>query len=256
MTSKLALTLSSILICGNIAYAGEVGLLKASSRLSSKYGVEIQPIKFILVTNNLLESERPVVMEHNKIFFAKKIGPTNNSGEELWQVETTYNNNDYQYGEASINPRDLDFQIGIDSGNGIKLNPNQYYLPKSEGTLLGDNIVVSNFNSNSKVSIEGANYPGLVVTKKFSENQKVEIIYSTNNWKTAQWIEAKPLAELYYGYSLVPSPNMFGAEVWSFTIPFDGLNKGDQIEYAIKYTTDDSITWDNNYERNYSVTLY
>lgn len=114
-------------------------------------------------------------------------------------INITYSNNDFLFGESSIAPRDLIFKAGITNEQTTTLNNKENYLPKNEGTIIGGPRVVLNNAWNETVSIEGSYYPGLVLTKSINDDEKVEILYTTNNWKTASSVSAKLLSEYDYG---------------------------------------------------------
>jgi len=79
---------------------------------------------------------------------------------------------------------------------------------------------------------------GWIFVKNISYEKKIRIVYTLNNWKNR--------LEMYAEYlkTLVGT----GIEVWHFILPIGNT------KFAIEYTHNEGIDWDNNYGSDYQLT--
>jgi hypothetical protein len=80
--------------------------------------------------------------------------------------------------------------------------------------------------------------------KNLAPEKKVEIVYTTDSWKTTGVIQA-----VYQG----KDGNTPSQEYWR--VQSEITCSGKTIEYAIAYTVNGQTSWDNNFGRNYKITL-
>ena len=80
---------------------------------------------------------------------------------------------------------------------------------------------------------------GYVYAKDRTDNGSMQIIYTTDNWQTSKVIEASHCCNM---------------KEWSFRTT-DLPDDATVIEYAISYSKDGFTTWDNNFGRNYKLTI-
>jgi len=119
-----------------------------------------------------------------------------------------------------------------------------YRLAKNAGPLLGRDVMVS------AVYLYSAGN-GAVDVRNVGYSKVVEVVYTTNNWKTVMVAQASyGGSRIYYGYSSFDNPNQYGVERWYFFLPSFA---GKEVKYAISYKVNGQTYWDNNEGLNYTA---
>ena len=91
-------------------------------------------------------------------------------------------------------------------------------------------------------NLEGNKFWGTIFVRNLSYRKKVKVVYSVDNWKSTKEVDASfqcPFDEQH--------------EIWHFSTPVEPGT--DHVEFAIAYTVNDAIYWDNNLYRNYTRTV-
>ena len=109
---------------------------------------------------------------------------------------------------------------------------NRPYLLGSLNVLL-DHANYQHYNGNTTLS-------GEVLVKNLAYNKDIQIVYTTNNWETKQYVTAR-----YY------SKYDDNLEKWRFAIR--NLAPNAKIKYRVKYTVNGNTYWDDNFGRDYKV---
>ena len=134
---------------------------------------------------------------------------------------TTY----YDYNTGSP----FNYQVGA----GIRAN--------NPELTLGTAIVVFN-KATASQSGNGCDIMGEIILKNLAYNKTVNVVYSTDNWKTTKTLGA------YYGHTFNLTEN---SEIWYFHTVIPGT----QMKFAISYTVNGATYWDNNNGADYTLNL-
>ena len=89
-----------------------------------------------------------------------------------------------------------------------------------------------------------------VDVRNIKSEKEVEVVYTTDGWKTKNYklltyspnLNSGPLLNIF-------SPNSYDVERWRGVVDFDTSVK--KIEYAVVYRVNNQEFWDNNYGKNY-----
>ncbi|OHD18638.1 MAG: hypothetical protein A2086_17045 [Spirochaetes bacterium GWD1_27_9] len=94
----------------------------------------------------------------------------------------------------------------------------------------------------SEANISGSTLTGSIILKNLNYYKTIKVVYTTDGWKTSNEILAQ-----YSG------SNGIGDEMWNFnsTLPTDSNN----IEFVISYQYENQTIWDNNFGKNYKMTI-
>ena len=215
----------------SVTTGDEVSLYKGSAFVQTKYYAQYLRTYDVIVKN--LGSNKKVYIHHKTVSgtwtdlectYIRNV----NSNFELWRVENS----------ALYNPT-LDNQFAVKYVvNGVTYwdnnNGTDYILNANDGIILGKNINVL------------SNDVGYIDVRNLSYNKNIEIIYSTDNWKTVKTVNASYVSEYSFGYTTIKSPNAVGTERWRYNFPESGAKY-----FAIKYTVNGTTYWDNNFGANY-----
>jgi hypothetical protein len=100
----------------------------------------------------------------------------------------------------------------------------------------------------------GSNLRGRIWTKDLGYDEKVEVVYTLDNWETVRVFEADYVDRYSYGYAgSVVCPNDHGVERWDYYIELEPNLDPSLVEVAVKYTAGGvGVFWDNNFDRNYN----
>lgn len=245
LLSFLALSLSS--------FAGEVTLLRAESSLGSRYGMTWQNTKFLIKSENGTKEQRVLIVMDGLTIQANYLRALDRDN-SLWQAEYTFSNR-INNQETLIQPRDLDFVIQSVDGNTVDTDDNRgarYHLAKEEGSLLNDGLNLILGSANLFQEGDSKRFSGVINIRNLDYVKDINVVYTTDNWRTQNTIKANFERYYSYGYSTVISPNAQGIENWIFSARLP--NGVSEIEYAISYKVNGQEYWDNNFGNNYKIT--
>ncbi len=252
------------------AYAQSVDLLKASSRLHSRYGYEWQSTAFDIRVDNLAYDKQIDIYYRDadgewKTQAAVFAG-TIDGNQELWHagwnrtISGPYEDNE---------PLDLEFVVRY-RVNGQEYWDNNsganYQLAANDGELLTTPVYKDYANayapydydySGNQGHVNGAFSVG-VLLQNLGYEKAVTIHYTLDNWQTVYQGQADFVPGRAIGYSWVTYPNPQGVEYWSFTAQGDEIQNAtaEYIDYAISYTVNGVTYWDNNFGQNYRVAIH
>ncbi len=232
-----------------------VHLIKALTSYSFYRGYGTYHRRFVVsVINQAFESE--VYVYHQKLdgdwieipmHYIRTVG----GDRELWELDNTEFETQ-TLGDQFVIKFKVNDQVYWDNNNG-----NNYQMSRHEGFFFAqpdlnvsvDEKLTSIFYS----SYENKNiFSVLVDVKNIAPVKEVQIVYTTNGWKTTSYAALTYVKYWYNGYNkVIESPNDFGIERWSGSVQLD-LSIQD-IEYAIVYKVNDQEYWDNNYGKNYTL---
>ncbi|WP_109301542.1 carbohydrate-binding protein [Aquimarina sp. AU474] len=114
--------------------------------------------------------------------------------------------------------------------------------------------VDTDFSSISYVPFYDQNSINITVdVRNLAPQKEVGVIYTTDGWKTQDYFSLSYRSFWNNGpLFLVQSPNDFGVERWSGNVRVD--KTANTIEYAVVYKVNGQEYWDNNYDKNYTIT--
>lgn len=236
-------------LAGHAQAANEVKLIKGGSVVSSYRGQTWYSDRFEAVVDNLAHAKRVSIYyktldnawhEHELSFNRSVAG-----NKEVWTSlgGATYLANATDPIEFAVKYQ-VNGQTYWDNNNG-----SNYRLKKNNGNILAHTAVYNNYFASINVS-SGSIYGSVTVTN-FAPNKQVTVFYSTDGWKTTKQANAYFDPYYWFGqYSSVPNPNHQGFEEWRYALDVGTASK---VEYAIKYTVNNSTYWDNNFGSNYAT---
>lgn len=148
-----------------------------------------------------------------------------------------------------------------DNNNGAN-----YKITPDGGVLLAAGINVYNgpYYPGVPVNVGTDNvYTGYVTVRNLAPAKQVKVVYTTDGWATTQTASANYSPAFWTAFytagfpptaiSKVANPNAYGVEEWTYSLPVGAT--ATQLHYAISYTVNGQTYWDNNFGRNYSVSL-
>lgn len=168
-------------------------------------------------------------------------GPTDSTHEQ-WKFLVSTNSMNNTHPEL-INAQTIQFAIKYevngqtywDNNNGQNYSVSRY---TDSSTILGKPNVLRAYDS-----LYLNNFEGSVYVKNLNYSKEVKIVYTTDNWNTTR--------EGHASYS-IPANSDDSVENWHYS--FNNIDSSvSQIKYAIAYTVNGQIYWDNNYGKNYTV---
>ena len=167
-----------------------------------------------------------------------------NDEEEIWSGITI---TDYPaYGNQFVIKYVVGGQVYWDNNKG-----SNYTLPPSAGAYLHDAMPVLSDTYYTKLV---GNYfvVNADVLRDYSAPAKLEVIYTTDNWKTTLKRELTYYRYFRVGYAeYIMSPNQYDVDKYETSVRFD--QDIAEIEYALVLTINGKEYWDNNYDNNYKV---
>lgn len=145
-----------------------------------------------------------------------KFVKSNKDGYELWYcniADYTPGNNNYK------------FSISYEVNGNIYWDNNR-----------GKNYINTELGKSDLYGRMESSGSGIVILKKLFKNNKVNIVYTYDNWNTYKEVAAT--------YDKDFKNNL---EKWNFNIP----NEKGQLKYAVYYQVNGKTYWDNNFDENY-----
>lgn len=244
--------------------ANEVRLLKAESVVDQHYASNAQSPRFDVVVANLAFQKQ--VFIHLKTGSGQWLNvplsysrPANN-GYEVWTG--TYYNLDPATG-AILPPFDPEFAVKYVVNGQTYWDNNggaNYHMGRNSGSLLiGSNVYEGWYRPNA-YSL-GGNFSGWVTVRNIAFAKNVSVVYTTNNWASTRTANATFASNFWLFApngvrSNAPNPGQNGFEEWNYTL---NVGSATRVQYAIRYNVVvNGVTrtyWDNNFGRNYEVSL-
>lgn len=245
MTKKLIA--ATLLISSLPLFAGNAELLRANSTIGSKYGMVWQEAQFLIKADATLDQQVQVVI-NDKVINAKLVGKIGDDN-TLWQANCSFSNR-VNGVESTEQPQDLNFYVQSIEDSKVERGE-AYFLAKNAGTMLASDVQVmleraSLYDLGDKLELNG-----VANIKNLAYEKKVQIVYSTDQWRSVKVADARFEKYYSYGYTSVESPNDQGIENWTFrvTIP----ERIQSVEFAVVYSVNGQEFWDNNFGQNYLV---
>lgn len=230
--------------------ASNVKLIRANSFEGHYQSYHWQCMQFDVVTNQISDPTVQVhyKMDSNTFHFWNKIYLKKGLGENLWHGEFCSHliSNLTLYVEAY----DTNQKKSYWDNNGGQ----NYNLLYNEGSyLVNQNIFLhSLIPPNEYIN----SFRGVITLKNIAPAKKVTVVYSLDNWRTVQTVQASYDPYFwYYQRTSIHNPNMYGFEEWSFSIPIDTKKRTQKISFALSYEVEGETYWDNNLGRNYHAEL-
>ncbi|MBQ1783183.1 MAG: hypothetical protein II007_06000 [Gammaproteobacteria bacterium] len=252
-----------------LATATPVELLKASSRLGSKYGYSWQDFSFNIRVDNLAFSKKVSIYYRDSdgqwkarpAVFARMI----DGNQEVWQAGWQRSlNSPYDTNPAL----DLEFVVKYEV-NGTTYwdnnNSQNYQLARNGGELITVPVLADGayatapytYNYNGNTGTVPGSFSVDVLLQNLGYGKEVKIHYSYDNWTNVHVANAVFQANSYLGYSNVTYPNVNGVEYWSFyTNAAEAQNSAaSEVQFTVSYKVNGVTYWDNNFGQNYRVTI-
>jgi len=250
------------------AQAAQIELNKIDSRLHSKYGFTWQSIHIEAVVENLAYDKKVQLMYRSEDggWTAEDLSYSGSLGDDLetWALSINRNiNGPYSDGPAL----DLEFVLRYEVAGEIYWDNNltgNYFITAGSGEYTPKSLVVDTASARAPYDYDYNGNTGHVngylsvdvILQNYAMYKNVEIHYSYDNWQTTLVGNASFVSGRYKGYSWVGYPNSNNIEVWNFyTAGPEAQGNADTLQFAVKYTVDGQVYWDNNYGQNYSLTV-
>lgn len=255
---KTILAALGILLAAQAWAADEVKLLRSQSTVSTKYGITVQSVRFEALVKNLAYAKQ--VYAHLKkpdgswVDVPLAYHRAADTGREVWVgnfLDSTATGPTFQ-------TWDLEFALRY-KVNGQEYWDNNagknYKQAKDSGSLLvGTQVLARYADTNNPYYVYGGSVYGSVTVKNLAAAKSVKVLYSTDGWKTSQTAQASFSSTHWTGgYSAAANPNAYGSEEWTYELLVG--NTATRVEYAVSYTVNGATYWDNNFGRNYVLSL-
>ncbi len=234
----------------------EVELIHARSIVSTKYGISVQTTQFSVRVKNLGYAKQVAIHYRQANGQWQDValqyhGPAE-QGAEIWAGQIP------NYGETGQPgmPMALDFVISyrVSGRQFWDNNAGRHYqlAPTAGDALFGRNLFVPN-HAPTVDHFWGGQYYGNVVLKNLGYDKDVQVVYTTDQWRTQRVAHAS-FSPHYWAstYAHTANPNPAGQEVWSYTLD---VGAATEVEYAVRYQVNGQTYWDNNFGRNYRTSL-
>lgn len=247
---------ASLVLATSTFAADEVKALKTQSTVTSHYGFSYQTVTYDAIVKNLAYTKE--VYAHmtnpdgNWIDVPLRYKYTAGDGREVWSgFYSDYNNRGIPSNRTWTVEYTLKYVVNgktyWDNNNGL----NYQIKPDSGAYLVGTMVYPQNYTAEQFVS--GNLFEGNVLLKNLAPAKDVEIVYTTDGWKTSKSAIGRYNPYFWSGiYSNADNPNEYGYEAWYYYFDIGSASK---VEYAIRYTVNGTTYWDNNFGANYSVTI-
>ena len=254
--------LSALLTLGNLQAAEHVRLIHAYSSVGIKNGIHWQNTSLDILVRNLSYEKQVFARIDNcqgewvdvEAGFHRSI----DAEWELWRITGLT----HAFAEDSrlAQPTsalicDLDFAIGYRSGPNLYWDNNDgqnYVIDANAGSYLTVPVHLEAAYLYPIADSDEMSLSGGIFLQNLGPEKRVEVIYSTDGWRSQSTVEANYQYRYYYGYSTTESPNQYGVEYWSFHTK---LPHAEALELAVAYRVNDKIYWDSNLATNYFLQL-
>ena len=175
---------------------------------------------------------------------------------DVWFLEDSYSGNGgttshKDYADEFVLRYEVNGKIYYDNNNSLN-----YKIGLCDGMYLRDGLNVSAETFHSYlVKYSTATYSNFYVeadVKNFAYGKEVNVVYSTDNWKTSNSVPMNFIQ--HYALSdfvVLPNPNVFNNEKWSVYLNLPANAK--YVDYSISYKVNGAQFWDNNYGKNYRL---
>lgn len=249
---KIAVAVLALWSCTAFA-AGEVKLLKVQSTQSYYKGYWTSGRFEVLVANLAFQKNVHLhIRQKSGVWTDYPLSynrPANN-GKEVWTADFTLYNQPTDADELLFAVKyQVNGQTFWDNNNGA----NYRFTRNFGNVLVGTNVYNGLYQTT--LNLYGGNTVHAYVTiKNLAANKVVKVVYSTDNWLTAKTVYASYDPQFWNSsYSTISNPNAYGFEEWRFQM--DVGSSSTKVDYAISYTVNGQTYWDNNFGRNYAITL-
>lgn len=187
-------------------------------------------------------------------FFPLTFSNSTQEGTEIWSGTAKRSNIPYLVESGFKGKYAIRYKVNgqeyWDNNNG-----QNYEIIGVAGRYLSEGVNVSVYNSNLyqyNLSQNASLFIDVDV-KNLNYNKDVEVVYTTDGWKTSN--KSKLSFQSYFAVGpkqMLVSPNSFGVEKWTASINLP--TSVQTVDYAIVYRVNGQEYWDNNFGKNYRVT--
>jgi len=256
---KYLLMLAALLASIHAHAADEVRLLRSQSNVAQNNGLSLQTARFEVLVKNLAYAKQVYVHlkkpDDSWIDVPLAYQRTADSGREVWAGSFI----DTGIAGPTFNTWDLEFAVRY-TVNGQSYWDNNggqnYRQAKDSGSIVYGGYAVLNrlYDANNPAYVSSSQIVGAVTLRNLASSKQVKVVYTTDGWATQKTAWAT-FSSTYWldGYSAAPNPNGYGFEEWTYVL--DAGTQAGQLEYAIAYLVNGQTYWDNNFGRNYTMTL-
>lgn len=234
--------------------AGEIKLQKVQSTVTNHYGQLQQNTRFEANVANLAYVKQVYahVLRRDGVWIdvPLQFKRTIANNREIWEgvfsppQNTVY---DVRYALKYV----VNGQTYWDNNGGL-----DYTIHRDSGTRLptGVNVYDGNLRNSLNIGPGGTVLRNWVTVRNLAFAKLVRVHYSTDGWTTKRIATATFNPNFWAGwYSAAPNPNRYGFEEWNFEL--DVGPTATAVQYAVEYVVNGQTYWDNNYGRNYRVSL-
>jgi len=133
-----------------------------------------------------------------------------------------------------------------------------YFLGQNDGIFLAKDLNVKNAGyvpDEVKIYNGAAYFTFDVAIRNLDLHKNVKVKYSTDSWATWSEISLKYVSKWSFVRGYVASPNSHGVEMWTLSSRIELGENVESFSYAISYTVNKTTYWDNNFGRNYHITI-
>ncbi|SMF80027.1 hypothetical protein [Pseudobacteriovorax antillogorgiicola] len=242
--------------------ANEVRLLKAFSSVGAKYGVAWQNAYLEILVKDIAYDKAVGVRLKDcegqwrdvPAAYDRSVG----NQMEIWRINGL--TADFPIDEQAANDHqkqicDLEFALYYRVNELAFWDNNRgqnYTLFKSEGMMMGPDLLSDGAQLYASLHGDSAFFSGRIHLRNLAPHKSVKVIYSRDGWQSQDEVKATYQYQQHYGYSNVPSPNVYGVEFWSFDLRVPPCS---QLEYYLIYEVDGQEIVDDNWGNRYQVAV-
>jgi hypothetical protein len=172
-------------------------------------------------------------------------------GREVWRASVLYGQGACP--TAKLPPDTFELAIKVSTSSGDTWDNNggaNYQAAKASGSMLVVPQVASGGMSVYNQGDGSRAFYANAFLRNLGYSKNVDIVYSTDGWKTAKTAPLAYTNPYFLGYGSYASPNSNGIEVW---VPPTITFADPCVDFAIRYRVNGTESWDNNFGRNYHL---
>ena len=261
------ITTLTLLLTATFSAATQISLEKASSRINSKYGFNWQSFSATAVVENLAYAKNV------QLYFKDRTGEWAtadfafdgiiNHNLQRWSISFQETLTSPYLSQEAL---DLEFVLRYEVAGQVYWDNNlgqNYHLPASSGEYITAPVVkeygyahapYTYTFSNGSADIAGK-FRVTALVQNLGYEKQVEVHYSYDNWQTVHIGALAYQYGKYEGYSWVTYPNANNVEYWTFESQGEEAQAmaAEAVVFAIKYTVNGEVYWDNNHGENYQI---
>ena len=171
-------------------------------------------------------------------------------GQEYWQAQVSFR----LTSDKSL-PGNIQFGLRYQSSGAEYWDNKQglnYSSQADSGVKVTCQAPVLNIGFANKLEDGQKNIPITVAVDKFTDNDKVTIHWTTNNWQHVDKIPCHFKTNYWDKEALsnARNPNQYGTVIWKGWLK---IGQAFRLQYSISVERNGQVFWDNNYGKNYSL---